>query len=130
MLGAALLLGVIVLLRRRWTSQRYGQIFSFWMIWYGLQRFLLDFTRLGAARDGIELPNGSRVGTIADAVMGPFTGSQWGALGAAALGVLLYVWSRREDTVTADNDAQLVAVMVGAAASADSAETPDDDPPT
>lgn len=110
MLGAAVLLGVIFWLRRNWRTQRYGQMFSFWMIWYGLQRFLIDFARLGAARDGLELPDGSSVEMISDSVMGPFTGSQWGGLGAAALGGLLLWWAgRRNETVSAAGDVALGA---------------------
>ena len=128
LLGAAVLLTVIVVLRRRWTTRHYGQLFAFWMIWYGLQRFLIDFTRLGVARDGIELPNGTSVDAIADAVMGPFTGSQWGALGAAAIGVLLYLWTRRYGRVSEDNDASLGAVLAGAPAGDDAAPSDDDSP--
>jgi len=69
LLGAAVLLGLLFWLRRHWVSRRYGQMFALWVIWYGLQRFSIDFTRLGAARDG----------SVADSIMGPFTGSQWGA---------------------------------------------------
>lgn len=111
LIGAAVLLGVILWLMRSWLSRHYGQLFSVWMIWYGLQRFLIDFTRLGAARDGVTLPDGTTVDTISDAVMGPLTGSQWGALGAAALGVLLYLWQRRYDQVTQENDETLGAVL-------------------
>jgi phosphatidylglycerol:prolipoprotein diacylglycerol transferase len=112
MIGAALLLGVLIWLRRAWTGRHYGQIFSFWMIWYGVQRFLIDFTRLGAARDGVVTPDGTVVDAIADSVMGPLTGSQWGALGAAALGLLLLQWTRRFPVVSADQDVELGAVLV------------------
>lgn len=95
MVGAAVLLGFIYYLMRRWTSYRYGQLFSVWVIWYGVQRFLIDFTRLDAARNG----------TVADSVMGPFTGSQWGALGAAALGLVLLLWFRNRSAIaTTDGD--------------------------
>jgi prolipoprotein diacylglyceryltransferase len=95
MIGAALLLGVVIWLRRAWTSRHYGQLFALWVIWYGMQRFLIDFTRLGAAK----------IGTVADSVMGPFTGSQWGALGGAALGVLLFLRWSRTPVVSAEQDA-------------------------
>ncbi len=105
MLGAAALLGVIYWLRRRWTTRRYGQLFSIWVIWYGLQRFVIDFTRLGAARDGWEIEGGRVVDNIiADSVLGPLTGSQWGALGGALLGVLLLLWWRRMPAVTDGQD--------------------------
>ncbi len=97
LLGAAVLLGVIYLLRRLWVTRRYGQLFSVWVIWYGFQRFLIDFTRFGAAEDGLN----------ADSVVGPFTGSQWGGLLAALLGVLLLLWFRRvSPVVSAERDAQ------------------------
>jgi prolipoprotein diacylglyceryltransferase len=79
---------------RRWTSYHYGQLFSVWVIWYGVQRFLIDSTRLDAARNG----------TVADSVMGPFTGSQWGALGAAALGLALFLWFRNRSAVVSTDD--------------------------
>jgi prolipoprotein diacylglyceryltransferase len=89
MLGAAVLLGVVLWLAKHWRQRHYGQMFSIWLIWYGFQRFLIDFTRLDAAE----------AGTTADSVMGPFTGSQWGALGGALLGVMLFVWFRRRSPV-------------------------------
>jgi phosphatidylglycerol:prolipoprotein diacylglycerol transferase len=115
---ALVLLGVIFWLARSWTARRYGQMFSVWMVWYGLQRFFIDFSRLGAARDGLELPDGSTVETISDSVMGPFTGSQWGGLGAAALGVLLYLYARRNAVVSRANDAELGAMEDPAVADA------------
>ena len=130
LIGAAVLLGVIFLLQRVWANGRYGQMFAFWMIWYGVQRFLIDFTRLGVARDGLELPDGSSVETISDSVMGPFTGSQWGGLGAAALGVLLYLWARRYQRVTAEADADLGAGLVPVGAGEDaSGSTVAEQPP-
>lgn len=106
MIGAAVLLGVIYWLARAWKTRRYGQLFSFWIVWYGLQRFFIDFARLGAARDGLVLPDGRVVeGVISDGVMGPFTGSQWGGLLAALLGgVLLAYFGRRNRVVSAQND--------------------------
>lgn len=111
MIGAAVLLGTLFLLQRLWVKRRYGQMFSFWMIWYGVQRFLIDFARLGAARDGVVAPDGTTVEAIADSVMGPFTGSQWGALGTAAIGVLLVLWARRYPVVSVEADADLGALL-------------------
>ena len=91
LLGAALLLGVLLVLRRHWVRRRYGQLFAVWAIWYGFQRFLLDFTRLEAARDGVTLSDGTVVQTIADSVMGPFTGSQWGGLLLGAAATVLFI---------------------------------------
>ncbi len=95
LLGAAVLLLAIFWLRKRWATRHYGQLFAFWVMWYGVQRFLIDFARLEAAKDG----------TVADSVMGPFTGSQWGALGGAAIGLILFLWWRRNPVVSADQDA-------------------------
>jgi prolipoprotein diacylglyceryltransferase len=70
------------------------------MMWYGFQRFLIDFTRLDAAKDGL----------IADSVMGPFTGSQWGGLATAAGGVALLALFARQKRVTPEHDVELGAV--------------------
>ncbi|HSF84522.1 MAG TPA: prolipoprotein diacylglyceryl transferase family protein [Acidimicrobiia bacterium] len=113
LVGAAILFGVILWLRRNWATRHYGQLFSFWAIWYGLQRFFIDFTRLGAARDGVELNDGRVVEAIADSVMGPFTGSQWGALAVSAIGVLLFLLWRRNPVVSADQDAIYQAESAG-----------------
>ena len=103
MIGAVVLLVAIVWLARNWQGGRYGQLFSVWALWYGIQRFLIDFTRLGAAEEG------SRQ-VIADAVIGPFTGSQWGALIVALLGFAYVWWNRRNPIVSAENDVALGAV--------------------
>jgi phosphatidylglycerol:prolipoprotein diacylglycerol transferase len=87
MLAAAVLLAALIWLARVWQRRHYGQLFAVWAVWYGLQRFFIDFARLEAAEEG------SRQ-VIADAVMGPFTGSQWGALIVAALGMALFAWMR------------------------------------
>ena len=103
LLGALVLWGVLVLLRKNWSGRHYGQLFSVWMIWYGLQRFLIDFTRLGAAKD-------TELNAIADAVMGPFTGSQWGALATALGGIaLLLLFARKQPVVTSAGDLALGA---------------------
>ncbi len=94
MVGAGVLLLVLLALRRRWTGARYGQMFAIWGIWYGLQRFFIDFTRLGAAEDG----------TNADGIIGPFTGSQWGALIIAVLGLGLFRAFRRNPVVSQLHD--------------------------
>ena len=115
MVGALVLLGAIFWLRKIWVTRRYGQLFSFWMIWYGLQRFFIDFTRLGVARDGLTTPDGTFVEAdlmIRDSVMGLLTGSQWGALGAAALGAFLYFRLRRNPVVSAENDLEKGALAV------------------
>lgn len=96
LIGAAVLLATVLWLRKAWAGRRYGQLFSVWVMWYGVQRFLIDFTRLEAAKTG----------TVADSVMGPFTGSQWGALGGAVIGLLLFVTWRRNPVVSAEQDAE------------------------
>lgn len=104
--GAALLLGTIYLLYRVWTTRRYGQMFALWVIWYGFQRFLIDFARFDAAEAGLN----------ADSVVGPFTGSQWGGLLAALLGVLLMVaFRRRSAVVSAEEDRRLIEASLGSA---------------
>lgn len=107
LLGAAVLLGVLLGLARVWRGRHYGQIFALWALWYGFQRFGIDFARLGAAKDG----------TVADSVMGPFTGSQWGGLATAALGGALFLWFRRNDVVSPEGDLRLGADLERLAAS-------------
>lgn len=95
MLGAAVLLGLLYLVARRWSRIRYGVLFFMWMAWYGIQRFLIDFTR------NTDLPG-------ADATLGPLTWSQWSGLTVGALAAAVVVWivrsevtpvvSRSEDT--------------------------------
>ncbi len=102
LLGLALLFGVAWWLFHNWKTARYGQIFALFVAWYGFQRFLIDFARLDAAKSG----------TVADSVMGPFTGSQWGALAAGIFGLALFWWfGRRSKVVTPENDAEYVAQM-------------------
>ncbi len=106
MLGAILLLGALIWLGRAWARRRYGQLFGVWALWYGLQRFLVDFTRLDAAEE-----TGTSV--IADSVIGPITGSQWGALITAGLGAGLIWWARaRMPTVSPDTDVTLGATPI------------------
>ncbi len=87
-LGALALLVFLLWLRRSWTSLHYGQIFSVWLIWYGTQRFFVDFARAGA-------PNGDRLG-------GPLTWSQWAALAGAAGGLILYYRLRGRQPLVSD----------------------------
>ncbi len=97
MLGAMLLIGVLYLLKKVWKGRHYGQLLAVWVVWYGIQRFLIDFTRL--------IPEGALGASAADATLGPFTWSQWSALGAAALGVVLvFVFNRLTPVVSEDAD--------------------------
>jgi phosphatidylglycerol---prolipoprotein diacylglyceryl transferase len=87
MIGAAILMGLLYVIARRFRLH-YGQLFSIWVIWYGVQRFLLDFLRFG---------NG-------DATVGSFTWNQVSGLAAAVLGVGLFSWFRRNPVVSAEED--------------------------
>jgi phosphatidylglycerol---prolipoprotein diacylglyceryl transferase len=88
MIGAIILFFALQQMERRFRLH-YGQLFSFWIIWYGLQRFLLDFLRFGTG----------------DATIGAFTWNQVSGLAAALLGVALFVrFGRREQPVSAEND--------------------------
>ncbi len=78
LIGAGILLGVLFILYRRFHLKP-GQMFSFWIIWYGLQRFILDFMRIG---------NG-------DATLGPITWNQASGLAASLLGVGMFLWFGR-----------------------------------
>ena len=108
MLGAVILLFAIWGLARLWRNRHYGALFGVWALWYGIQRFLIDFTRLGAAEEGNRT-------VIADSVIGPFTGSQWGALIVALFGAGLIFWARRTMSVVSDeNDVALGAIPIDA----------------
>ncbi len=87
MVGAAVLLVVLAIVARR-SRLKYGQLFAFWVVWYGLQRFVLDFLRFG---------NG-------DATVGSFTWNQVSGFAAAVLGVGLFVWFRRNPLVSVEED--------------------------
>jgi phosphatidylglycerol:prolipoprotein diacylglycerol transferase len=93
MLGAALLLGVLYLFRDR-TRLHYGQLFSIWVVWYGVQRFALDALRFG----------------MGDATVGPFTWNQVSGLVGAAVGVYLFshFW-RTQPPVSEERDRELAA---------------------
>lgn len=89
LLGAALLLGVLYLVYRRYRLH-YGQLFFLWVSWYGFQRFLLDFLRFG----------------MGDAEIGPLTWNQVSGLAAGVGGlVLLWLMGRRQPVVGAEEDA-------------------------
>lgn len=103
--GAAVLLGLLYLVARRWTSIRYGVLIFMWGAWYGLQRFLIDFVR------NTDLPG-------ADATAGPFTWNQWTGLTAGVLALVAVVWialGKRSPVVTAEADAMRGAVLPPAA---------------
>jgi len=88
LIGAAILLGVLYLVRRRFRLH-YGQLFFVWVAWYGLQRFVLDFMRFG----------------MGDAEIGSFTWNQISGLGAGIAGlVLVWVMGRKEPMVSDSED--------------------------
>ncbi len=98
MVGAGALL-VVLWMIYRWAPLRYGQMFSLWVVWYGVQRFLLDAFRFG----------------MGDATVGSFTWNQVSALGGAVLGVVLWWWfGRRQPPVTPQEDEKRGAVYSNA----------------
>jgi len=103
--GAAVLLGLLYLVARRWTNIRYGVLIFTWGAWYGLQRFLIDLVR------NTDLPG-------ADATAGPFTWNQWTGLTAGILGLAAVVWialAKRSPVVTPEADTARGAVLPPAA---------------
>jgi phosphatidylglycerol:prolipoprotein diacylglycerol transferase len=76
LLAAALLLLVLYLVVRRLPLLP-GQLFAVWMAWYGLQRFVLDFLRVG------------------DAGFGPISWNQLSGLAGGMGGVALLWWLGR-----------------------------------
>jgi len=80
MFGAAVLLGLLYLVARRWSQIRYGVLVFVWAAWYGLQRFLLDSLRNTGFAEG------------ADATAGPFTWNQWTGLVAGVLAMVAVGW--------------------------------------
>lgn len=90
LVGAGILLGVLFFIYRRWKLH-YGQLFSIWVIWYGLQRFFLDFLRFG----------------MGDAEVGAFTWNQVSGLAAALGGAALFWYlGRRQPVVSRDEDVE------------------------
>jgi prolipoprotein diacylglyceryltransferase len=104
LIGAALLLGLLYLLARRWSTIRYGTLIFVWGAWYGLQRFALDFLR------NTDLPG-------ADATAGPFTWNQWTGLaaGLAALAAVVWIaWRKPTPVVSPEADVARGAVRPAA----------------
>ncbi len=122
MAGAVVLLLVLFWLVKRWRHRHYGQLFGFWVTWYGLQRFVIDFTRL------VPESQGAAAAGAADATLGPLTWSQWSGLGAALLGVfLMWRYQRTEPVVSETNDRALAAAAQEARGIEVSLAQPDED---
>ncbi len=97
MLGAGVLLLVLWLVYGK-APLRYGQVFSLWVVWYGLQRFVLDSLRFG----------------MGDATLGGFTWNQVSALGGAVVGLALWMWfGKRRPRVSSEVDEGMGAVSTG-----------------
>ncbi len=109
MLGAVALIGVLYVLVKVWRRRHYGQLLAFWVVWYGIQRFLIDFTRL--------VPEGELGAVAADRTLGAFTWSQWSALAASLLGVVLIVVFQRLTPVVSE-EADAAYQLQGASESA------------
>ncbi len=94
LIGAAILLGVLYLVYRRYQLH-YGQLFFFWVAWYGFQRFILDALRFG---------------TNTDAEILSFTWNQVSGLGAGVGGLILFWWmGRAQPAITPEDDEGLGA---------------------
>jgi phosphatidylglycerol:prolipoprotein diacylglycerol transferase len=99
MAGAAVLMVFLMWLYRSGARLRYGQMFFTWVAWYGIQRFLIDFTRLSLDVNG-------------DATLGPFTWSQWSGLLAGIAGLfVIWLLGRRGTVMSEDNDVELGATV-------------------
>jgi phosphatidylglycerol---prolipoprotein diacylglyceryl transferase len=104
MLGAGILIAFLFMAYRRFRLH-YGQLFSLWIVWYGLQRFILDSLRVG----------------MGDAEIGSLTWNQLSGLAAGLGGLALFMsLEKRQPQVSLEQDHKR-----GAAATA-SASTPPD----
>jgi prolipoprotein diacylglyceryl transferase len=97
LLGAAILLVVLAVMSRR-IRLRPGQLFAGWMVWYGLQRFLLDSLRAG------------------DAALGGFTWNQLVGLTGAIAGLFLMRWMGRRPKPGIDTPPPALRHRTGAGA--------------
>lgn len=76
LVGATILLIALAMIARKWPL-RTGQLFAVWMAWYGLQRFALDFLRVG------------------DASIGPISWNQLSGVTVGLGGIVLFWWLGR-----------------------------------
>lgn len=95
MIGAILLLAFLFLAYRKFRLH-YGQLFSLWVIWYGIQRFVLDSLRLG----------------MGDAEIGSLTWNQVSGLAAGLGGAALFFYlERSQPRVSTDQDLRREATL-------------------
>jgi prolipoprotein diacylglyceryltransferase len=95
MIGAGLLLAFLFLAYRRFHLH-YGQLFSLWIIWYGLQRFVLDSLRLG----------------MGDAEIGALTWNQLSGLAAGLGAIALFMYlEKSQPRVSAERDETRGAII-------------------
>ena len=102
LIGAVILLGVLFFVYRRFKLH-YGQLIFLWMAWYGMQRFILDFLRVGSGD--------------AEAIAGTMTWNQLSGL-AVSLGGLFLFWLMRskQPVVSAEEDEKRGAVLAQSSA--------------
>ncbi len=112
LIGALVLFGALYwAYNRSGWKLRYGQVFFGWIVWYGLQRFLVDFTRLSLDVGG-------------DSTLGPLTWSQWSALSAAVIAAVIVVRiGQRGELVSVEADAARGANLIVGQAGDDSEST-------
>jgi len=96
LIGAVILLGVLFFVYRRFKLH-YGQLIFLWMAWYGMQRFILDFLRVGSGD--------------AEVIAGTLTWNQLSGL-AVSLGGLFLFWLMRskQPVVSPEEDEKRGAV--------------------
>ena len=102
LIGAVILLGVLFFVYRRFKLH-YGQLVFLWMAWYGMQRFILDFLRVGSGD--------------AEVIAGTMTWNQLSGL-AVSLGGLFLFWLMRskQPVVSPEEDEKRGAVLAQSSA--------------
>ncbi len=102
LIGAVILLGVLFFVYRRFKLH-YGQLVFLWMAWYGMQRFILDFLRVGSGD--------------AEVIAGTLTWNQLSGL-AVSLGGLFLFWLMRskQPVVSPEEDEKRGAVLAQSSA--------------
>ncbi len=99
MFGALVLLGFLYWLGKVWKGRHYGQLFSVWVMWYGAQRFVIDFAR------HVPVEQGADAAASADALLGSLTWSQWSGVGMVLVGFfLMFYLGRKNPVVSPEND--------------------------